>query len=91
MNRVASGALSVFAGFWVAFFGIIWNLANFEDEGPRCSVIGCTPETLAGYWTVYEVSTILAVVGILAIGFGVWLVIRRHPTRATRETNPLSS
>lgn len=91
MNRLVSGALLVFGGFWAVVFGVIWNLANFEDEGPRCSVVGCPPSTLDYYWTVYETSTILAVVGIFAVGLGVWLLIRRHPTRVNREMNPPSS
>jgi len=59
----------------VVFSGLLY-LLNSEDEGPRC-LGGCAPSLLQYYQGVYETSTVLAVLGLIATGFGTWLLVRR--------------
>ena len=75
---LGSGILS--AGVLTILFALFWSLANWQDEGPRC-LGGCPPSTLQYYQTVYAASTILAVLGLIVAGSGVWLLRRRIAVR----------
>lgn len=77
---LGSGLLS--AGVLAILFAVFWYLANWLDEGPRC-LGGCPPSTIQSYQTVYGASTILAVLGLVAVGSGAWLLMRRaHPIQS---------
>jgi hypothetical protein len=78
-DRLVFGSLSIFFGFWASLLGALWNLVNLEDELPRCSVgFGCAESLLQDYWTVYVASTVVVVIGVIAIVLGTWLVLTRN-------------
>ena len=75
---LGSGILS--AGVVAILFAAYWSLVNWQDDVPRC-LGGCPPSTLQYYQTVYAASIILAVLGLVAAGFGAWLLVRRTNVR----------
>jgi len=71
---LGSGIFS--AGVVAVVFSVLLYLLNSEDEGPRC-LGGCAPSLLQYYQGVYVASTVLAGLGLIATGFGTWLLIHR--------------
>jgi len=76
-GRLIVGSGNVSAGVVAIVFSVLWYLLNSEDEGPRC-LGGCTPSLLQYYQGVYVASTVLAALGLIAMGFGTWLLINRR-------------
>ena len=75
---LSSGLLS--AGVLAILFAVFWYWVNWSDEGPRCGFAnptGCAPSLLQDYQTVYTASAILAILGLVAAGFGAYLLMRR--------------
>jgi hypothetical protein len=79
VKRPLLGACLIFGGMWAIIFGIIWNLANYEDEGPRCTIVACPQSTLNWYWFVAESSTAIVAVGTVAVILGLWFIFRKAP------------
>ncbi|HEV2120522.1 MAG TPA: hypothetical protein VGS11_10545 [Candidatus Bathyarchaeia archaeon] len=71
------GASLIFVGAWSILFGIFWNLVNYEDQGPRCTVAACPQSTLNWYWFVADTSTAIVVAAVIAVIFGLWLIFRK--------------
>ena len=71
----------MFGGAWAIIIGALWNVANLEDQGPRC-LGGCDPSATQYYWTVYEVSTLIVVAGVVAVFVGLWLLTRSSGLRS---------
>ena len=84
MRRQLLGTLLIVGGTWAVLFGVIWNLVNLEDEGPRC-VVGCADSLLMYYWTVFEASTILVLLGLVVAVVGTWLLVRADHPRIDKE------
>jgi len=88
-DRRITGVALTLAGVWAAVFGVLWNQFNLQDELPRCGAGGaCAVSLLQYYWTVYEASTLLTVMGVVAAGFGVWFMRggkRRSRSSSTTE------
>jgi hypothetical protein len=76
-KRPTLGASLIFGGVWVVIFGVFWNLVNYEDQGPRCTVAACPQSTLNWYWFVADASTAIVAVGVVALFLGTWFVLRR--------------
>ena len=82
VKRTPLGAMLIFVGTLAIISGVIWNLVNYEDEGPRCTIAACSQSTLNWYWLVAEVSAAIVVVGAAVLILGAWFILRK----ATNET-----
>jgi ABC-type antimicrobial peptide transport system permease subunit len=87
VKRPLLGAFLIFGGAWAIIFGVIWNLVNYEDEGPRCTVAACSQSALNWYWFVAETSASIVVVGAVLLILGVWLILRKA-AKSSAQTNP---
>jgi len=76
-KRTFLNASFVFVGVWAVILGVLWNLLNYEDEGPRCTIAACSQSTLNWYWFVAEASTATVVIGTVVVILGLWLSLRR--------------
>lgn len=77
VRRPFLGASLILGGMWAIILGIIWNLADYTDEGPRCTVAACPQSTLNWYWFVAEASASIVVVGAVALFLGMWFILRK--------------
>jgi hypothetical protein len=66
MNRQILGVILLAIGVIAVPAGLLVNEANYLDEGPRCSMAGCSESLLHFYWFVAVVTTVIVVVGLLA-------------------------
>jgi len=81
-RRRLSGSLALSGGILAILVAVFVYVVNVEDEGPRC-LGGCAPSLLQYYQEVYGSMTILAIIGLIAIGFGIRLLLRKeNPTKA---------
>jgi hypothetical protein len=87
MNRTVSGTVLGFSGTLLVIVGSVWNIANLEDEGPRC-LSGCSASLLQYYWGVFEASTLVIVAGVLLVIAGTRLVIKQK--RREPENRPVN-
>ena len=78
-----AGAVLVFCGAWAIILAAFWNLLNLEDQGPQC-LGGCGPSATQYYWTVYEVSTLIAVAGLASAIIGARLLLRAMSQRISK-------
>jgi hypothetical protein len=70
LGRLLLGSGLLSAGVLAILFAAFWYWANWSDEGPRCSFGQCAPSLLEYYQKIYTASTILAILGLVAAGFG---------------------
>ena len=78
-RRPVLGASLIAGGLFAVGFGVIWNLANYQDQGPRCTIFACPQSTLNWYWFVADASTSIVVLGAVALILGVWFLPRKQP------------
>jgi hypothetical protein len=86
VKRTLVGAFLIFAGTWAIILGVIWNLVNYGDEGPRCTVAACSQSALNWYWFVAETSASIVVMGAVVLILGMWLILRKA-TKSSAQTN----
>ncbi|MCL5067068.1 MAG: hypothetical protein M1368_01785 [Thaumarchaeota archaeon] len=87
---LGSGLFS--SGVVIVLFAVFMFIFNEQDEGPRCFG-GCAPSLLRYYQLIYTESTILVVLGLVATGFGVSLLLRRAtviPNLTTESCSKIS-
>jgi hypothetical protein len=78
VRRPILGASLIAGGLFAMGFGALWNLANYQDQGPRCTIVACPQSTLNWYWFVADASASIVVLGSVAFVLGVWFMLRRH-------------
>ncbi len=85
-KRTLLGAFLLFGATWAIILSVIWNLANYGDEGPRCTVAACSQSALNWYWFVAETSASIVVVGAVVLILGMRLILRKA-TKPSAQTN----
>ncbi|MDV3292635.1 MAG: hypothetical protein LYZ70_00005 [Nitrososphaerales archaeon] len=78
---LGSGLLS--SGVLAILFAVFWYSVNVQDAGPRC-LGGCVPSLEQYLQGIFVASTLLGLSGLVAAGFGAWLLMRRaHPIQSS--------
>ena len=72
------GSVLLSGGGLAVIFAVFMSLVNWEDEGPRC-LTGCVPSMLSYYQHVFLGSILVSLLGLVAIGSGAYLLIKRRP------------
>ncbi|MDA4127972.1 MAG: hypothetical protein OK422_00670 [Thaumarchaeota archaeon] len=75
-GRPFLGSALLSAGVLAILFAVFVYLANLQDIGPRC-LDGCAPSLQQYLQGLFVASTTLEVSGLVAIGFGARLLMRR--------------
>jgi hypothetical protein len=75
-TRRLLGSVFLSAGITTVLFAVFVCLVNVEDSGPRC-LGGCAPSLQQYYNEVFLGSIIVAVLGLVAAGLGIRLLMRR--------------
>jgi hypothetical protein len=75
-RRPLLGVSLIVGGMLAVMLAVVWNLGNYQDEGPRCTV-GCAQSALNWYWFVAETSASIVVIGGVAAILGAWFTFRK--------------
>jgi hypothetical protein len=85
------GSVFLPSGVLAILFAVFVYSFNMNDEGPRCSFGGCAPSLLNYYNEVFVSMTILAIIGLVAASYGIYLLMRKDtvipslPTESNAE------
>jgi hypothetical protein len=89
--RSVSAVSLILGGVLAILFGAFWNLANYSDELPRCSIGGCSKIALQYYWSVFEASTLIVIAEVIVIILGVRLDLREPKSLGKNNDCELTS
>ena len=93
LRRPLVGSALLSSGVLAILFAGFVSLVNFQDSGPRC-FDGCPLFLQVYYQQVFVGSAFLAVLGFIAVFFGMCLLMRRAtviPSLRTESTSEMTS